>query len=135
MNIRSIILTLVTFASFTSCNAQQRTNGSATTLDTIYTYLAASADGIGKFYMGREIAHVMGAAGSEWLERPDRNQEENTELAIEKIAVPQNAALADIGAGTGYYSFRLAAKVPKGRVYAVEIQQELIEVLKQKKLP
>ena len=101
--------------------------------DTVYQYKKATPDGIGKYYFGREIAHVMGAAGSEWLERDERNQEENTKLAIEKIDIPQNGTIADIGAGTGYYSFRLAQKVPQGKVLAVEIQDEMIGYLKAKK--
>ncbi len=134
MVIRTILLALLTCGFFTQCNSQKRTNEPLEKPgDSAYTYHVASQDGIGKFYKGREIAHVMGAAGSDWLERPDRNQEENTKLAIEKIDVPQTATIADIGAGTGYYSFRLAAKVPKGKVYAVEIQQELIDLLEQKK--
>jgi len=52
--------------------------------DSIYSFRPHSPDGTGKFYMGREIAFVMGAAGSEWLERNERQQEENTSLAIEK---------------------------------------------------
>ncbi len=91
-------------------------------------------DGIGKFYKGREISHVMGAAGSDWLERDERNEEENTQLVIEKIQIPENGTIADIGAGTGYYSFKLAPKVPKGKVYAVEIQDEMIRLLNKKKL-
>ncbi len=101
--------------------------------DTVYKFRKASADGIGKFYMGREIAHVMGAAGSDWLERDSRQQEENTNLAIENIKLTPNSVVADIGAGTGYYTFRLAAKVPKGKVYAADIQDEMIEFLRNKK--
>ena len=79
--------------------------------------------------MGREIAKVMGASGSAWLDRATRPQEENTQLAIDKIDLPATAVIADIGAGTGYYTFKLAPKVPKGKVYAVEIQDELIAEL------
>jgi ubiquinone/menaquinone biosynthesis C-methylase UbiE len=75
----------------------------------------------------------MGASGSDWLERNDRNEEENTELAIEKILIPATGVIADIGAGTGYYSFKLSRKVPKGKVFAVEVQDEMIQLLQQKK--
>ena len=95
----------------------------------VYEIKPASRDGIGKFYQGREIAHMMGAAGIEWLNRPERNKEENTELAIQKIEMAPTGVIADIGAGSGYYSFRLAKKVPKGKVYAVEVQNEMIAAL------
>jgi precorrin-6B methylase 2 len=104
-----------------------------TLADTGYTYKKASFDGIGKFYFGREISHVMCAAGSDWLERDTRQQEENTQLAIEKIPLKPNSLVADIGAGTGYYSFQLAPKLPKGKVFAVEVQDALINYLQEKK--
>lgn len=104
-----------------------------TVTDTIYTYQKKSYDGIGKFYFGREISHVMGAAGSDWLERDTRQAEENTALAIEKMALQPNAVVADIGAGTGYYSFKIAEKIPNGKLYAVEVQNELIDYLKERK--
>ena len=134
MKIKVAVIILISSCSFAQCNSQQRIKESITPADTIYTYRKASADGIGKFYMGREISHVMGAEGSEWLERDERNKEENTQLAIDKIELPINGVVADIGAGTGYYSFKLISKVPKGKVYAVEIQDELIRYLRSKKL-
>ena len=106
----------------------QKNNG-----DSLYTYGEASPGGTGKFYMGREIAHVMGASNAEWLDRSSRPQEEHTQLAIDKIEVPENGVIADIGAGTGYYTFKLAPKVPEGNVYAVEIQDEMIAALKERK--
>jgi len=101
--------------------------------DSLYTYGVASPGGTGKFYMGREIAHVMGASNAAWLDRSSRPQEEHTQLAIDKIEVPENGVIADIGAGTGYYTFKLAPKVPQGKVYAVEIQDEMITALKERK--
>lgn len=92
-----------------------------------------SPDGIGKFYMGREIAHVMGHQAAEWLERPEREEEEKTELLVESLKVKPGDVVADIGAGTGYFSRRLAPKVGgKGRVLAVEIQQEMLDSLGQR---
>ena len=58
-------------------------------------------DGIGKFYMGREISHVMGHQGASWLERPSRKQEERTDLLIESLPIKEGDVIADIGAGSG----------------------------------
>ena len=121
-----LLIPILLFA-FTGIQAQ-KTNSSA-----VYTFGKASADGIGKFYMNREIAHVMGAGGSSWLERDERQQEENTALAIANMHLQPTAVVADIGAGTGYYSFRIAAKVPRGKVYATDIQDEMIQQLRDKK--
>jgi SAM-dependent methyltransferase len=133
MKLKIVLFVIVSGSCFTKCNSQQKKVSSKPVIDTAYIFRNGSVDGIGKFYMGREIAHVMGASGSEWLERDERNKEENTQLAIEKINLPADGVVADIGAGTGYYSFRLAAKVSKGKVYAVEVQDEMISYLKNKK--
>jgi ubiquinone/menaquinone biosynthesis C-methylase UbiE len=90
-------------------------------------------DGIGKFYMGREIAHVMGHEGAEWLERPERIQEERPDKMIELLGLKPGQAVADIGAGSGFITQRLAAKVgSSGKVYAVDIQQEMLDFIEQK---
>ena len=102
-------------------------------IDTPYVYRSPSADGTGKFYMGREIARVMDASGSDWLERPGRPKQENTELIIASMHLNRASVVADIGAGTGFYTFRIASLVPEGKVFAVEIQDELIRFLNQKK--
>jgi ubiquinone/menaquinone biosynthesis C-methylase UbiE len=103
-----------------------------TKTDSIYTYKTPEYDGTGKVYMGREIAQVMGFEGAAWLERDTRQQEENTALAISKLPINASSIVADIGAGTGYYTFRIAPKVPQGKVYAVEIQDDAIKYLKAK---
>jgi len=100
--------------------------------DTVYTYKSGTPDGKGKFYKGREIARVMSFEAADWLERDSRQQEENTALAISKLPLTKNSVVADIGAGTGYYTFRIAKKVPAGKVYAVEIQDDAIKYLKEK---
>src|SRR3954447_5409056 len=88
-----------------------------------------SRDGIGKFYMGREIAHVMGHQAADWLERPEREEEEKPDLLLAALKLKPRNAVADIGAGTGYYSRRLAGQVgTNGVVYAVEIQQEMLDI-------
>lgn len=89
-------------------------------------------NGIGKFYMGREIAHVMGHQGADWLERPERIEEENPDKLIDLLGLRPADVVADIGAGTGYISWRLARKIPQGKVYAVDIQQEMLDALQEK---
>ncbi|HEX4645685.1 MAG TPA: methyltransferase domain-containing protein [Verrucomicrobiae bacterium] len=89
-----------------------------------------SPDGIGKFYCGLEIAHVMGHQAADWLERPERENEEKPALLLESLKIRPGDVVADIGAGTGYYTRRLAQKVgEKGLVYAEDIQPEMLELL------
>ena len=99
--------------------------------DTTYTYQDPTSAGTGKLYMGREIAAIMGAGGASWLDRNSRQQEENTNLAVSKFPLTSTSTVADIGAGSGYYTFRVAAKAPLGKIYAVEVQDEMIELLKE----
>lgn len=133
MHITYLTISFFAFITFARCNSSRQVTAAAAISDTGYTYKTPSPDGIGKFYYGREIAHVMGAAGADWLEREERQKEENTQLAIDSMQLSAEAVVADIGAGTGYYSFRIAQKVPKGKVYAVEIQDELISMLQETK--
>ncbi|RWY50033.1 class I SAM-dependent methyltransferase [Mucilaginibacter gilvus] len=98
----------------------------------VYTYKTATTGGEGKFYLGREIAQMMSFDGAAWLERDSRQREENTELAISRLPINKNSVVADIGAGTGYYTFRISPKVPLGKVYAVEIQDDAIKYLENK---
>jgi ubiquinone/menaquinone biosynthesis C-methylase UbiE len=100
--------------------------------DSVYQHKTASDGGTGKVYFGREIAHIMDFSGSSWLERANRQQEENSNLTIDKLLIEKNSVVADIGAGTGYYTFKICYKVPEGRVYAVEIQDDAVNYLKNK---
>ena len=95
-----------------------------------YTQLPASADGIGKVYMGREISAVMGWQGASWLERQERDREERTDLLLAALMLQPGLVVADIGAGTGYLSRRMApAVMPGGKVWAVDVQPEMISLL------
>lgn len=90
-------------------------------------------NGIGKFFMGREIARVMGhsTAGVAWLERPERIQEEEPDRMLAALPLRPGMTVADIGAGSGYFSFRLSQKVgPTGKVLAVDIQQEMLDEIR-----
>jgi ubiquinone/menaquinone biosynthesis C-methylase UbiE len=90
-------------------------------------------NGIGKFYMGREIAKVMGHQGADWLERPEREKEEQPSKLYDVLNLKAGEVVADIGAGSGYHTFRLAEKVgSKGKVYAVDIQPEMLAIIKKR---
>jgi precorrin-6B methylase 2 len=79
---------------------------------------------------GRPIAPVMGARGADWLQRPERELQENSHLAVQELKLTPGMVVADIGAGTGYYSIKFAKSVqPGGKVYAVDIQPEMLERL------
>jgi ubiquinone/menaquinone biosynthesis C-methylase UbiE len=97
-----------------------------------YTTAPATPDGIGKFHYGREISKVMGHPAIGWLERDDREKEEAPAKAVAALELKEDAIIADIGAGSGYYSFRISPKVPKGKVVAVDIQPEMHEFLKKR---
>lgn len=90
-------------------------------------------NGIGKFYLGREIAHVMGYQAAGWLERPQREKEEGLSLLIEALKLKPGMTVADVGAGSGVLSVMMARKVgPEGRVLAVDIQEEMLSLLRNK---
>jgi ubiquinone/menaquinone biosynthesis C-methylase UbiE len=88
-------------------------------------------NGTGKFYMGREIAQVMGPGGIEWLDRREREEEEHPAEVVDSLDLRAGEVVADLGAGSGYFTFRMAPKVGKtGRVLAVEIQEAMLSTLR-----
>lgn len=90
-------------------------------------------NGIGKFYLGREIAHVMGHQAAGWLERPEREREEEPAKLYKALDLKPDMVVADIGAGSGYHSFRIAKLLgEKGKVLAVDIQPEMLKLLRTK---
>ena len=91
-----------------------------------YTYKSPSRDGIGKIYQGREISKVMGHLGASWLERSSRANEESPNLAVDLLDLKKDMIVADFGAGTGYFTSKLARKC--SIVYAVDIQQEMLDL-------
>jgi SAM-dependent methyltransferase len=81
---------------------------------------------------GRKIAGVMGVQGADWLNRPEREREENPEGALDAIGIHSGMVVADVGAGTGYMSLRLAKRVgPAGKVYANDLQPEMLRRLRE----
>jgi SAM-dependent methyltransferase len=95
----------------------------------LYREGRGSADGIGKFYQGREIAAVMGFEGAPWLERPSRASEERPELLVEELHLQPGMTVADIGAGSGYLSRRMAPIIGRGRIFAVDVQPQMVALL------
>jgi len=87
-------------------------------------------DGTGREYMGREIADVMTSEhGALWLDRPERDEEELPQRLLRALDLKASDVVADIGSGTGFFTFRIADLVPSGRVYAVEVQQALVDTI------
>jgi precorrin-6B methylase 2 len=129
---RLSLLFLVMTLQMCNPSASRKKEGGAATDNEVYSWQSPSVDGIGKTYLGREIAHVMGFGGAGWLEREERQEEENTDLALSRLPLTLANVVADIGAGTGYYTFRIAPKVPHGKVYAVDVQEESVAYLQQK---
>ena len=87
-------------------------------------------DGTGKHYMGREISDIMGWQAHDWLDRPERESEERTDLLLQALELRPGMVIADIGAGTGYLSQRMSAAVgPDGRIHAVDVQPMMVRML------
>ena len=79
---------------------------------------------------GRRYAPVMGYQGAPWLERSEREEEEAPDVALNVLKIPKGASVADIGAGSGYITVRLAARVgPSGRVFANDVQPQMLNIL------
>jgi FkbM family methyltransferase len=97
-----------------------------------YTLKSGDPNGINKWYMGRQIAQVMSHFGIGWLEREEREQEEKTAQLMKNLAVQPGQVIADIGAGSGYHSSLLSKMVGNGKVYAVDVEPEMIAFLNER---
>lgn len=121
-----VLLCCVVFSGCTALTANSVTDAT----NNIYEYRTLhSPDGIGKFYQGREIAKVMGHSEALWLERPNREAEEQPQKVIAALDLQPSDVVADIGAGTGYFSFRIAPKLSDSKVIAVDIQPEMLDII------
>jgi ubiquinone/menaquinone biosynthesis C-methylase UbiE len=97
------------------------------------THADHDPNGTGKFYMGREIAQVMGHEAAGWLDRPEREKEEQPNRLVALVKFKPGEVVADVGAGSGYLTFRLAEKVgPTGKVLAVDVQPEMLDIIRNK---
>ena len=97
-----------------------------------YILKGGDPNGIKKWYMGRQIAHVMSHYGIDWLERPEREVEENTSLLIKNLNLKPGMHIADIGAGSGYYTRLLSKRIGNGKVYAVDVEPQMISYLNER---
>lgn len=122
----TLVLILVFMPIYTGVAQIDTPNG-------FYTYKKGDPNGIGKWYMGREIAHVMGYQGMQWLDRPEREEEENTTTLLLNMAIGPEDIIADIGAGSGYHVFKMAKLARHGLIYAVDIQDEMLQEINSRK--
>ncbi|MDA7567431.1 class I SAM-dependent methyltransferase [Flavobacteriaceae bacterium] len=126
-NLTILILLISVILQSNDCIAQN------SIVENKYIFKEGDFNGIGKWYMGREIAYVMGYQGIGWLERSEREKEENVSKLIKNMRIKPNDFIADIGAGSGYHAFRMASLAPNGLVYAVDIQTEMLMAIENKK--
>ena len=127
---KKLTIVLFLFATFLQSNECIAQNS---IVEKKYIFKEGNFNGIGKWYMGREIAYVMGYQGIGWLERSEREKEENVSKLIKNMRIKSNDVIADIGAGSGYHAFRMASLAPNGLVYAVDIQTEMLMAIENKK--
>ena len=128
----SKILAILAFLPFAG-TAYAETKAAKATIkisEPTYTQKAPTRGGTGKMYMNREISQVMGHLGAGWLERSEREREERTDLLVKNLDLKPNEIVADIGAGSGYFTFRMAKLVPEGKAYAVDISKEMLTIVK-----
>lgn len=126
-NVVRIVVLLLIICPLYRCNGQETVSKGE------YTFKKGSSYGTGKWYMEREIAHVMGFQGIDWLERPEREEEESTSKLLRNMEIAAGETIADIGAGSGYHVFKMAPMASDGHIYAVDIQDEMLEAIRRKK--
>jgi len=127
---KKLTILLFLFATFLQ---SQKSIAQNYVVENKYNFKEGDFNGIGKWYMGREIAYVMGFQAIGWLERSEREKEENVSKLIKNMSIESNDVVADIGAGSGYHAFRMASLVPNGLIYAVDIQTEMLIAIENKK--
>ena len=125
-NISILIIFISCFLTSTESVAQGDEKGVK------YIYKRGDFNGTGKWYMGREIAYIMGFQGINWLERSEREKEEDVSTLIKNMKIEADDTIADIGAGSGYHVFKMAPLAENGLVYAVDIQPEMLNAIELK---
>ena len=125
--LRALLFITIAIVSFLKSNGQEK-----------YIIKGGDPNGINKWYMGRQIAYVMSHWGIDWLERPERQFEENSALLLKNLNLKSGMQIADIGAGSGYYTSLMSKRIGNGKVYAVDVEPQMIlflnERIKEEKL-
>ena len=125
--LRALLFITIAIVSFLKSNGQEK-----------YIIKGGDPNGINKWYLGRQIAYVMSHWGIDWLERPERQFEENSALLLKNLNLKSGMNVADIGAGSGYYTSLIAKRIGNGKVYAVDVEPQMIlflnERIKEEKL-
>ncbi|NNE93062.1 MAG: class I SAM-dependent methyltransferase [Verrucomicrobiales bacterium] len=132
MNRLFLSLFVLVFPAIFPASAQEKKAGADPELPAHYTTKTPSRDGIGKVYMGREISHVVSVHAIRWLERKSREDEEKPSLVMKNLELKETDVIADIGAGSGYFTFMMSPLVPKGKVLAVDIEQGMLDFIQGK---
>jgi ubiquinone/menaquinone biosynthesis C-methylase UbiE len=113
------------------CSKLQAADPSQPTPPPTYEYRPGSFDGTGKWFVDREIAHFMSHQGAPWLEREERETEEAPNRLVSALSLKPGYQVGDVGAGSGYLTWRMARVVgPTGKIYANDIQPEMISFLR-----
>ena len=125
--LRALLFITIAIVSFLKSNGQEK-----------YIIKGGDPNGINKWYMGRQIAYVMSHWGIDWLERPERQFEENSALLLKNLNLKSGMHIADLGAGSGYYTSLMSKRIGNGKVYAVDVEPQMIlflnERIKEEKL-
>jgi ubiquinone/menaquinone biosynthesis C-methylase UbiE len=134
LRLLALLLVLVGHPLLSACaQGQQEQRAPTRSADGYELKKGADPTGIDKYYLGRQIADVMSHRGASWLERPDREQQQRTDLLIKALELKPTDVVVDLGAGSGYFTFRMSQLVPQGKVLAVDIQPEMLEMIQKKK--
>ncbi|MDQ4141754.1 MAG: methyltransferase domain-containing protein [Bacteroidota bacterium] len=130
LKITGFILIFAVTSTLSGCNYDSQATTSYPPSDSLYVYKPPiDPNGIGKYYQGRQIAYTMDHSEASWLERAEREKEERTDLLLQALDLRPTDVVTDIGAGSGYMTFRISSLVPKGKVLAVDVQQEFLNML------
>lgn len=128
----AVLLLALSAWAVSACRGDQPEDARATTDGYYVIGEPLHEDGSGRFYMGREIARITEHGSADWLERPAREDTELPSRVLHGLALRPDEVVADIGTGTGYFALRIAEKVPNGRVYAVDVQPEMLEMIERR---